>query len=151
MLFLFRNQGKLRCHRGVWCSGEDTVPGSHYCRRAWHACATLLPVLCHHSLTSSTVSQSLILALSPSFFSDFLQHVIGSKLSWGRTLQYKPNTTFSLLKPGISNFRYSSLGHIDYSIWGLYLVWNTTSPPAKYLRMVEVNIALTVFLLSSFS
>lgn len=104
------------------------------CRKAQHTCATLSRVLCHCCLTSSTVSQSFILAVFPSFFSDFLQHVIGTKLSWGRTQQDKPNTMFSLLRLGISDFGYSSLPYTDYSIWGLYLVWNSTSPPAKYLR-----------------
>lgn len=139
MLFPFKKQAKLRCHHGVWWSGKDTVPGGHYCRRAQHACVTLSPILCHCSLTSSTVSWSLILALFSSFFSYFLQHIISTKLCWGRTQQYKPTTTFSLFKLGISYFEYSSLGHMDYSIWGLYLVWNTTSPPAQYPRKVEVE------------
>lgn len=87
-----------------WClmlwPGYST---GHCCRRAQHTCVTLSCVLCHCCLTSSTVSQSFILAVFPSSFSDFLQHVIGTKLSWSRTQQDKPNTTLSLLKVGISD------------------------------------------------
>lgn len=129
---------------------------SLWCLMLWEGCScrwTLLqkgapPLcntlthLCYYSSTRSVVPQSVILALFPSFFSGLLQHLTGStKLSWGRTQQHQPNTMFSLFKWGISDFRYSSLGHADYSMWGLYSVWNTTSPHAKYLKKVEVGHA----------